>query len=557
MATITTSVGGQQLLAEINGSTDLDGYAIDAAYIFDRASSSIFGVASSAGAIDFVSGSFDGIRESSFSDIFYNRIWIIEKHTDLGNITQAQTRTIEVWNAFFETQTLTDFTFDSDIVVTGLASGDFAPLHSEIYSVFIPISGSPNIAASITWDFDPAGAFVGTVAGQRIIPFTLRHNWTEKVLEQVTFLTDVLGALSGKEQRIGIRRLPRRRFEMSYMTLTPLERSYLENVTFGWQGRKYAVPLWSDVTSLRSPVSEGDSVFDVDTFTRDFDIGAFLFITDGEKYDTLEISGVTADSVTTATPSANSYGLGARVVPARLGTLDSKIDFARVTNQIDTTTLAWSLTADQESVNRLDSYEPETYRGSELYNVSNDYTNTINVEQNFRTDVMDANNGAFGIYPSDPFPRRTYPFSSLLIRSELGRFLQFMYNRLGRLNPFWFVERVPSFFLQTSVLADDLTLVVTTGGYTLQSFDSPSRRDIAILTTAGWKYRRITGSVLNDDGTETITIDSNLGVAVDASTDPMISYLKFVRLDQDLFELSYTSTGAISTATAFTDLLTN
>lgn len=557
MAVIVTSVGGQQLLADINVTPNLDNFAIDNVYVFDRASSLMFGVESGDDVVALVSEATDGHREITFRDLWYNRIHVIEKHTQLGSVTANQERIIEVWNAYFVDQFMAGYESTGDIVVTGFMAGTFNALESHLYTVAIPLDGAPTIDAVITWHFDVLGIRIGTVKGQRVIPFILRHNWTEKVLEQISFKTDVLPALSGKEQRIGIRRLPRRRFEMSYLTLTPLERSYLENVLYGWQGRRYAVPLWSDVTTLRAAVAEGDSFFDVDTITRDFDIGALVFITDGVNYDTLEISGVTEDSVTTATPSLNAYAFGSKIVPARLGTLESKIGLSRITNQLETARLAWALTADQESVNRRVDYTPVMYRGKEVYNVSNDYTNSIAVEQEFKTDTMDAENGAFGIYASDPHPRRTYPFSALSTRDELGQMIEWMYRREGRLNPFWYVERVPSFFLQADVLGDDVTFVVKTGGYTQQSFDSPARKDIAIKTTSGWMYRRITGSTINEDGTETITLDSNLGVNLVADANPLMSYIKFVRCDQDSFELSYTSTGAITTATAFIDLLTN
>lgn len=557
MATIITSVGGQRNLSEINGTANNDGYAIDNSYVFDRASSPASGVVSGDDVVELITDSLDGILESSFRDIYYNRIWVIEKHTQLGSVTANQVRTIEVWNAFFDAITLDSFEFSDDINVTGFESGEFAPLESHLYEVEISLAGAPTINAEIIWHFDVKGDVFGTIQGQRVIPFILRHNWTEKVLEQISFKTDVLGALSGKEQRLGIRRLPRRRFEMSYLTLDAIERSYLENVLYGWQGRRYAVPLWSDVTVLRSAVTAGETTFDVDTITRDFDIGALVFITDGVNYDTLEISGVTDDSVTTATGSIHGYGLGSKIVPARLGTLESKIGLSRITNQTETARLAWALTADQESTNRRQTYTPVLYRGTEVYNVSNDYSTAIAVQQEFKTDIMDADNGGFGIYASDPYPRRTYPFSELLTREELGRWIEWMYQREGRLNPFWYVERVPSFFLQADVLADDVTFIAKTGGYTQQSFESAARKDIAIKTTGGWEYRRITGSVINEDGTETITLDANLGVDLIASANPLMSYIKFVRCDQDMFELSYTSTGAITTATTFIDLLTN
>jgi hypothetical protein len=557
MAVITTSVGGQQNLSEINASANLDNYAIDNVYVFARASSPMVG-----GVSEIIAGviadAHDGVRETAFSDLWYNRIHIIERHLNLGNLTANQTRTVEVWNAYFTNKTLDSYDNTGDIIVTGFASGVFNAIESKLYEVEVGIIGAPTIDAIITWHFLGIGDRTGTVTGQRVIPFVLRHNWAAPVLEQIAFKTDVLTAQSGKEQRIGLITDPRRRVEMSYLTLTALERAYLENALFGWQGRAYAVPLWADSTRTRAAVVEGGNVFDVDTVTRDFDIGGLLFVTDGTNYDTLEIADLDDDTITTVTGSLNAYSAGVKIVPARLAVLESKVDLSRLTNQIEDIRLPWMLLTDQVSTNRRVAYTPVTYRGIEVFNISNDYSDALSVAQNIAEDTVDNDTGILRkMSIGDQSPRRTYPFRELRTRADLGQFIEWIYQRKGKLNPFWFVERVPSFFLQADVLSTDTTFVVKTGGYTQFSFAYASRRDIAIRTTTGWKYRRITGAVVNPDGTETITLDSNLGVDLIAAQNPMMSFLKFVRLDQDMVELSYETNGIVKTATAFTDLLTN
>jgi hypothetical protein len=550
----------QHTLGGIGGSTNLDDYAVDHDYVFVVGDDPFTGTVASAEPVEIASDVDDGILGTWFSDLYYHRIWLIEKHTDLGNLLADQERTIEVWNAHFTDKTISQFDVTGDIEVDGLASVTLNPLESTLYTVSIPLVGAPTLEATIVWTFADAekATFTATIVGTRVIPFALRHNWASPVLEQISFKTDVLGAISGKEQRIGLMSDPRRRVEMTYLTLTALDRAYLENVLYGWQGRSYALPLWSDVTRIRAATTEGATVFDVDTTTRDFDIGGLLFVTNGVHHDTLEIIDLDEDSVTTKTGALNTYNEGAKIAPARLAVLESKFDLSRLTNQIEDVRLAWALLADQVSTNRRVSYTPVTYRDVEVYNVSNDYSEAIGITQTIAEEMSDNGTGIFRkLSIGDQYPRRTYPFRELKSRDQLGQFIEWVYRRKGKLNPFWFVERVPSFFLHADATDTDTTFVVKTGGYTQFSFPSQARRDIAILTSAGWRYRRITGSALNGDGTETITLDTSLGVDLIASDNPMMSFLKFVRLEQDLIELSYESAGVIKTATSFIDLLTN
>lgn len=519
----------------------------------------LVGASSGDGVVDIVFDDNTGYQALSYVDVFYYHIWVIPLNTNLGSIVANQFREVELWNAHFTSKTFTGYTVTGDIDVTGTAAATMPPLASEIYNVSIPLAGAPQLEAQIVWTFTDAeeSTFAATFIGQRVIIFKLPPNWQDSVVEQITYKTDVMTGLSGKEQRYGLRQTPRRRWEMTYLTVSAMERSYLENIMHGWHMRTYAVPFWVDATHLRSASALGATTFDIDTVTRDFDDGALLYLTDGVNSDTLEITGVTEDSVTTATGALSAYNVGTRAVPARLGSIEDKPALARHTNYYESVRLAWRLNADQVSTNRLEApYAPELYRGIEVYNVSNDYRDAVSVNESLVEDIIDADVGLFAKYEGEPFPRRTYSFSNLLEREEFPNFLAWVHQRKGKLEPMWFCERVPSFFLRQVILADDTTIRVFTDGYTQYSFPSVARRDIAIRTSAGWKYRRITGSATNDDGTDTITIDTALGVAVSVEENPLMSYLKFVRLDQDMVEISYETSGAARIATAFTDLLT-
>jgi hypothetical protein len=125
------------------------------------------------------------------------------------------------------------------------------------------------------------------------------------------------------------------------------------------------------------------------------------------------------------------------------------------------------------------------------------------------------------------------------------------------MTPFWFVERVPAFTLAADVNDTDTTMIVEGVGYSRFAADANSRKDIAIKTATGYIYRRITGAVQNIDGTETISIDSSFGIDITASSNPLISYMKFVRLAQDSVEVSYETNGVMHVATSFIDLLYN
>jgi hypothetical protein len=81
------------------------------------------------------------------------------------------------------------------------------------------------------------------------------------------------------------------------------------------------------------------------------------------------------------------------------------------------------------------------------------------------------------------------------------------------------------------------------------------RRDIAIDTSSGWIYRHIDDAADNGDGTTTLTLDTPPGVPITVDEDPLICFLRKVRLDTDMAEIIYETNEVIRTAVRFKDVI--
>lgn len=553
MASLQTSSFPHDIDA-IGGSVNLEQYAIDGTNAF-IASSNLAGAVTSIGVREVTHTGRTGHKQTSYGDLYYNTIWVIAERTNISNMTTHQVIDIFVWNAYFVPNDLNGISVsgdDSGLTLNGTASGTFGGLEYETYTLTAGLDGAPVFDVTYTWDFDTDDVPVN-FTGRRVVPFILRHNWQAPINEQVSFKTDVLQPLSGKEQRRGLRKIPRRRIEMSYYTMSAAERSYLENLLYGWHKRPFLVPIWSDKTKLTSAITAGEITFFLDTTCKDFDIGGFIYLGD----DALEIESITDTSVTVSSPALNSYARGATVAPAKPCVMESSLRLDRITNHVDHINVAWLVDTATDSVNRRKAYTIPTYRGLEVYDRSNDYSQAISLDQDLREHIFDAEVGLRGRSEIEEFPRRRYSFRNLMTRSELGEFLEWFHLREGQLTPFWFNERTPAFTLVADVAFNAVTMIVEDVGYTTLINTANPRQDIAIKIAGTWYYRRITGAVDNGDGTETLTIDSQLGVDILAATNPLISYLKCVRLAQDSVDLSYVTTDAVQGATSFIDLLTN
>ncbi len=509
--------------------------------------------------IDIIGGALDGVRQPGFLDLYYYRIWIIPAIVNLGRIISESNTNVEVWNSFFEPRDYGPIVItgdDSGLTLSGDASGTFNRLESQIRD----LASSPLGAGSVdvTYDFvfqgDGDTASVLRVLGVRLVVFLLRHNWLAPVIEQLAFKTDVLTGLSGVEQRRKLRQTPRRRLEMSYLTLTKQERMYLENATYN-QNTVFAVPLWSDVGMLRSAAVSGTNTFDVDTRGRDYEVGGLIFLhKDTDVCESLAIDSFTDDSVTTVEPSINDYPVGVRVCPSRFGLLESKQSIRRHTNQIEDLKLTWLIDANADRPNQLEAYTSDTYLDLEVYDEQNDYSTEHDIDQEARREMMDNDIGLIGVETIEPFPRRTYPFTKLMTRSEFPAYLRWFYNRSGKYVPFWWNDRIQHFQLTDETAFDSVTMTVKTFGYAEFMFPNPSRRYMAIKNGDAWIYRGITHAEIQDDGNTILTLDEAPGVDLDPVDDPMICLLRKVRLDSDMLDITYETSTAIRTATRFIDV---
>jgi hypothetical protein len=511
--------------------------------------------------VDFETDDKTGNFTRSVKDNYYYRIWIIPRTINLGRILSEQSVPIEVWNSFFESRDFGPIAVignDDGLTLTGDDSGTYNYLESRPYELTAADVGAQSYDVQYDWDFAGDGdtASFLHVLGQRLLAFALRHNWSSPVLEQLSFRTDVLSGISGREQRIKLRQTPRRRVEMTYLTLDAEEKAYLEQITQG-QNEVFAIPLWHDVSTLQVQPKAGPGAtnFQCDTSGRDYEIGGMAFLQNGDSYEILTIDTFDDTGFVTTEGAANEYPAGSRVCPARFGIIEDKFSLSRHTTHHEAVRIPWLLDPNSERSNQFTSYVPDTYLGIEIYDEQNDYSQEHEIEQTTVRELMDNEVGALRIMAGEAYPKRDYPFSKLIDRDEFGLFLQWFYNRSGKYEPFWWLDYTPAFHIREGLAFDSIFLTVKTNDYVSSAFGNEMRRDIAIDTSSGWIYRHIDDAADNGDGTTTLTLDTPPGVPITVDEDPLICFLRKVRLDTDMAEIIYETNEVIRTAVRFKDVI--
>lgn len=182
-----------------------------------------------------------------------------------------------------------------------------------------------------------------------------------------------------------------------------------------------------------------------------------------------------------------------------------------------------------------------TYRGFDVVEIEPDRGSGTPDEIQRKVFVMDSTTGARTAVAADPAPTDVRTFRWLAFnRTEAKDLRDFLDARKGRAIPCW----IPAWEEDMTLAADQspgaTSFPVLFMQYTALMFpNTNARRHLAIRVPGGtFYYRKVSGAVDNGNGTETVTIESAIPVAMPAN-GTLICFLHFARLDDDVNEIEW------------------
>jgi hypothetical protein len=490
-----------------------------------------------------------GSKVEMFGGQLFEKVIVIPRSKALGFVLTQTQFPIEVWNTFRELpQVLTAVQINGSggVTVTNPFSLPtlFGALNSRIYQAITPAQGPAQINQDIVFVFASGiGGADTLVTGSRITVFSVAPDWSQGMKERILYLTDVLKAYSDNEQRRGLRQIARRSLSYRALTLNARDASGMESLIWGWQNQPYGVPWWPDVTSLAVSVSAGTSSIQVQASAdRLFAVGGIICIWQSEfNFEALTIQSIAGNVITVSSPTQFAWtaGLGTLVLPVFLARLSDQVKVNRLFSSADSMDLEFIGEAQQPAP--APSISLTQYQGYDVLEVmpnwSRDLSRTykrslVTLDPKIGPIQVDDKGGSAVVEQSFPWFLQNHP-SVTTLRA-------FILKRFGQLVPFWTPTWDQDLVLSTDVGATDPAIVIQSVYYTRFFFPIKSRRYIAFIPQNGGAnvYRKITGSIDNGNGTETLTLDSPTGVTFPKSST-MLSFLTLSRLASDDAEIDW------------------
>lgn len=487
--------------------------------------------------------SLTGSIACNFFDEFYHRIHIKPSVINLGNVVSNQQHTFEVWNAHFDSRTL------SAINKTGTYGGlslsgapapplAYGPLQSFVYTLTALTAGDHVIDALFDFVFGTEHAYL-RITGRRVTIWLIRPDWSNGITERLEWLTDVLIANNGNEQRVRLRKNARRTLEMAW--LAQGQRAMIaDTLLTGWGSRKYCVPVWMERDRATAPISAGaTSITVTDASLKDYMVGGYVVLwADETLAEAIEIAAIAGNTLTLKTPVANSYPAGTSICPAMFGRIDGDVQVRHVRSDALAGMVRF---LDEAATDRQAAEIGPTWQGYAVLDERPDYSEDQPSTWSRTVEVLDSLTGIMMVDDTTGFPviRRTYAWV-LNGRQDIDRWKKWASARAGRLKALW----LPSFMDDLEVIQNiqptDTSITVRNALNARYGVSMPNRTAIRIETTSGQVFhRRITGMTETTSGDEQLVMDSSLGVSVPVSSILRAMWMSLVRLESDAVEIHY------------------
>lgn len=484
--------------------------------------------------------SHPGAKALSFIDDYYNRIHVSPTSFNVGNVVSATTRTVNVWNAHFEPVALSSISRSGvDGIDDTFATGDFAALQERSYTITAQTSGGPTINAAIDLSFDAGEESEITITGKRVIAFAFEHNWESPVVDRLEWLTNIIESYNASEQRIRLRKNPRRMVEFSHLIDGAQDLGLLDSLLYGWGGKEYSVPMWHESSSLTAAAAAADTRIDLKTTDGQFVEGDSVMLWASPSVnEVVEIAGVDSTGLDLAGGLSLDWSVGARVMPSKQCILSNS---PQVQHSANTLSLVcqFGLTSPQPITAAPESL---TYNGVQVLTRRHNYVDDLARRWARKFDVIDAGTGPRAWIDQSGFPYISRDLTFAMFgRTDITAFRGWLASLAGRCNAFYSQTQDTLLQIAAGRTTGQSEIEIADIGYSSLVKQGKNRSILYMLHSSGTAYiRTVTDSSKDESsGHELLELDASIPFAYVPSDWLAISYLELVRLDADAIEISY------------------
>ncbi len=264
----------------------------------------------------------------------------------------------------------------------------------------------------------------------------VRPNWSQPIIETLTWLTEVLQSQSGAEQRVALRVAPQRMFEARYNPHEH-ERTFIDLVMHRLSRNEWMMPLWFDRATTKAPAVAGSSRLELVTEHHEFLAGGMAYLVGDDIFsgEAVQIASVDATGLNLTVPLSAAWSAGAAVHPMRRGWFEES-SHVLLTSRLGESNIRFHVI---EGNDLTDEGEWSVmHDGTPVLTETPDWSNNIEIDLSFLGDEFDSITGKKRITDTAgrTFRQQQHAFF-LHGAAEQFAFRQMLYRLRGQQKGIW------------------------------------------------------------------------------------------------------------------------
>lgn len=376
-----------------------------------------------------------------------------------------------------------------------------------------------------------------TINQLKVWPF--KPNRSTPITETLDWLTDVITAYRGDEQRISLRSKPRRGFEYS-CRVSNLESQRLANILWGWQSQPFALPLWDYVSDLSSAATIASSNLQLSTGGLGFtDGGIAVLFADSSNYELVQIDTVSPTEISLLSVTTKSWALGTKIYPVQVAFLAPSVSSRKPTSSVTEIVASFSCDPVQTDSNLPIVAPSVTYGGFEVVLKKLNWAQPIEVSNDFDFTEVDHQTGQIARFDRFDTPKITKRFQWVLKDRTAHMDFRALIARLsGRFKAVWMPSWLGDFTLYSTELSTATSIKVRTNEFQQMVGLDPSLKTIMIVVNGVPIFKTLSSVTLGASFT-TLGLTSSIGVALNQTNVSIISLIHLCRLAADRVTINH------------------
>ncbi|MDH5184844.1 MAG: hypothetical protein OEX12_13255, partial [Gammaproteobacteria bacterium] len=411
---------------------------------------------------------------------------------------------------------------------------EIGPLGEYQYEFSVNLEGPPSINASYVWTIDGQN-YTLELRGTRIVVLQANADWSSPVEETLSWATDVMIAVDGTEQRVGLNTNPRQVVKFDIKTDTAENTQYVMNQVYGWANRIFALPMWENESVLTVDHNIGDTTIQFDPAGWGHIEGGLIYLWGGDfhNYESVVIDSFGASNIVLSAPLTKKWGRGTRIAPIARGFLPRSTKLDYLTDGMVKGSFNFTVDSYQTSAVINTVAAPALLNGLEYYDEAPNWADILT--HSFESDyvLLDRGYGRVVQEAINDYPVEVFRHSWLLgSRDEINLFKEFIKRREGRRVPVYIPTHKTDFVVVDATSVAVPLITVANSGYSTFIPVTSRRYGIRLEMVDGTVILRALLGMSKLDDNEVLTLDSGVGDYQPAQFRK-VSLIKLCRLKSD------------------------